>query len=107
MTNIFTRTLKPVGIPSRLSSTLFPCHCYTISFDLAFSLEQNSSSTFPSIIAIKDDAFFLGEKRELISVQSLVNAMSPSIRITSSTLIFATDVVVEYGIGSRFGGNGF
>ncbi|CAI9776508.1 unnamed protein product [Fraxinus pennsylvanica] len=48
---------------------------------------------------------FLGGKRELTGVKSLVDAMSPPIRIAGSALIFAAAVAAGYGLGSRFGGS--
>ncbi|KAL0389113.1 UNVERIFIED_CONTAM: protein, chloroplastic [Sesamum calycinum] len=61
------------------------------------------SSGEPSASAVKPDVF--GEKRELTGLQSLVDAMSPPIRIASSVLIVAAAVGAGYGLGSRFGGS--
>ncbi|KAL2238425.1 UNVERIFIED_CONTAM: protein TIC, chloroplastic [Sesamum indicum] len=61
------------------------------------------SSGEPSSPAVKPDVF--GEKRELMGLQSLVDAMSPPIRIASSVLIVAAAVGAGYGLGSRFGGS--
>ncbi|KAL2488562.1 protein TIC [Forsythia ovata] len=104
-TTLFTPTLTPAGIPSRLSSTHFRRHRYKISTIRASSSEQHSSSisTSPSSVSVKPDVF--GDKRELTGVQSLVDAMSPSIRIAGSALIFAAAVAAGYGLGSRFGGS--
>ncbi|GFP97345.1 protein tic110 chloroplastic [Phtheirospermum japonicum] len=62
-----------------------------------------SSSDRASTSLAKPDVF--GEKRELTGVQSLVDAMSPPVRIASSALIVAAAVAAGYGIGSRFGGS--
>lgn len=61
-----------------------------------------SSSDQPSKPA-KSDLF--GGKRELTGVQSLVDSMSPPIRIASTTLIVAGAIAAGYGLGSRFGGS--
>ncbi|CAA2951304.1 TIC110, chloroplastic isoform X1 [Olea europaea subsp. europaea] len=105
-TTLFTPTLKPAGIPPGLSSTRFRRYRYTISTVRDSSLEQNSStiSAFPSRIAVKADVF--GEKRELTGVQSLVDVMSPPIRIAGSALVFAAAVAAGYGLGSRNAGLG-
>ncbi|XP_022868428.1 protein TIC110, chloroplastic [Olea europaea var. sylvestris] len=112
-TTLFTPTLKPAGIPPplssgippRLSSIRFRRQRYKISTVRATSSEQNSISisASPSSIVVKADVF--GEKRELTGVQSLVDAMSPPIRIAGSALIFAAAVAAGYGLGSRFGGS--
>ncbi|KAG8371546.1 hypothetical protein BUALT_Bualt13G0099100 [Buddleja alternifolia] len=57
----------------------------------------------PSTAAVKQDVF--GGKRELTGVPSLVDAMSPPVRIASSALIVAAAVAAGYGLGSRFGGS--
>ncbi|KAL2470925.1 hypothetical protein Adt_39061 [Abeliophyllum distichum] len=104
-TTLFTPTLTPAGIPSRLSSTHFRRHRFKISTIRASSSEQNSSSisTSPSSVSVKPDVF--GDKRELAGVQSLVDAMSPPVRIAGSALIFAAAVAAGYGLGSRFAAN--
>lgn len=52
---------------------------------------------------VKSDLF--GGKRELTGIQSLVDSMSPPIRIASSTLIVAGAIAAGYGLGSRFSGS--
>lgn len=47
----------------------------------------------------------VGEKKKLTVVQSVVDSMSPPVRIASSVLIFAAAVAAGYGLGSRFGGS--
>ncbi|KAL3653199.1 hypothetical protein CASFOL_002880 [Castilleja foliolosa] len=73
-------------------------HRYKIS---TISSSSDRASTSTSIA--KPDVF--GEKRELTGVQSLVDAMSPPVRIATSALIFAAAVATGYGAGSRFGGS--
>ncbi|KAK6163835.1 hypothetical protein DH2020_000699 [Rehmannia glutinosa] len=82
--------------PHRLSVTHLRRHRYKIS-------NIRSSSDRTSASAVKPDVF--GEKRELTGVQSLVDVMSPPIRIASSALIVAAAVAAGYGLGSRFGGS--
>ncbi|KAL3517987.1 hypothetical protein ACH5RR_020576 [Cinchona calisaya] len=66
------------------------------------SLSTSSSSDQPTK-PIKPDVF--GGKKELRGLQSLVDAMSPPVRIASSALIFAGAVAAGYGLGSKFGGS--
>ncbi|KAL8055871.1 hypothetical protein ABFX02_04G083300 [Erythranthe guttata] len=67
-------------------------------FDISSSLSDR-----PSAAAVKPDVF--GDKKELTGVQSLVDAMSPPVRIASSALIVAAAVAAGYGLGLRFGGS--
>ncbi|XP_051113246.1 protein TIC110, chloroplastic [Andrographis paniculata] len=57
----------------------------------------------PSASAAKPDVF--GEKRELTGVQSVVDALSPPVRIVGSALIVAAAAAAGYGLGSRLGGS--
>ncbi|KAL0458855.1 UNVERIFIED_CONTAM: protein, chloroplastic [Sesamum latifolium] len=68
-----------------------------------YKISRIRSSGESSAPAVKPDV--LGEKRELTGLQSLVDAMSPPIRIASSVLIVAAAVGAGYGLGSRFGGS--
>ncbi|GMG98172.1 hypothetical protein Nepgr_000012 [Nepenthes gracilis] len=45
-----------------------------------------------------------GGKKELSSIQSLVDSLSPSVRLASSVLIVAGAIAAGYGLGTRIGG---
>ncbi|KAJ8536920.1 hypothetical protein K7X08_035321 [Anisodus acutangulus] len=64
------------------------------------STTVRSSSSVPD--KPKPDVF--GGKKELTTIQSLVDAMSPPIRIATSALVFAGAIAAGYGLGVRFGG---
>ncbi|KZV25772.1 hypothetical protein F511_04833 [Dorcoceras hygrometricum] len=82
--------------PLRLCKTHFHrCRRYRVSI--------TRSSLQPPVTVVKPDVF--GEKRELNGVQSLVEVMSPPIRIASSALVFSVAVAAGYGLGFRFGGS--
>ncbi|CAN4128372.1 unnamed protein product [Withania somnifera] len=53
--------------------------------------------------SVYSDVF--GGKKELSPIQSLVDAMSPPIRIAISALVFAGAIAAGYGLGLRFGGS--
>lgn len=57
----------------------------------------------PTSNSVNTDVF--GGKNELSPIQSLVDAMSPPIRIASSALVFAGAIAAGYGLGLRFGGS--
>ncbi|KAL6967787.1 hypothetical protein U1Q18_033596 [Sarracenia purpurea var. burkii] len=59
-----------------------------------------SSSDQPST---NSDVF--GGKKELTGIQSLVDAMSPPVRLAISVLVFSGAVAAGYGLGLRFGGS--
>ncbi|KAL3625836.1 hypothetical protein CASFOL_030365 [Castilleja foliolosa] len=92
----FIPTFLPLTSP-RLSATHLRRHHHRYKFS---TIRSSSDPTSTSIA--KPDVF--GEKRELMGVQSLVDAMSPPVRIASSALIVAAAVAAGYGLGSRFGG---
>jgi len=46
-----------------------------------------------------------GGKRELTGIQSLVDSLSPPVRIASSVLLVAGAMAAGYGLGSKFGGS--
>ncbi|CAK9164115.1 unnamed protein product [Ilex paraguariensis] len=64
---------------------------------------SSSDQPFNSTKPIAADVF--GGKKELSGIQSLVDTMSPPIRLASSALIFAGAVAAGYGLGFRFGGS--
>ncbi|XP_009595771.1 protein TIC110, chloroplastic isoform X1 [Nicotiana tomentosiformis] len=74
-------------------------------YNYGLSTVRSSASDKPpsSSISVKPDVF--GGKKELSTIQSLVDAMSPPIRIASSALVFAGAVAAGYGLGVRFGGS--
>uniref|UniRef100_A0A1U7Y3R6 Protein TIC110, chloroplastic-like n=1 Tax=Nicotiana sylvestris TaxID=4096 RepID=A0A1U7Y3R6_NICSY len=77
-------------------------------YNYGLSTVRSSASSVPdkppsSSISVKPDVF--GGKKELSTIQSLVDAMSPPIRIASSALVFAGAVAAGYGLGVRFGGS--
>ncbi|KAL6508995.1 hypothetical protein OROHE_021554 [Orobanche hederae] len=92
----FIPTSLPPTSPRRLSAAHIRCRRYRVSTII-------SSSDRASASVVKPDVF--GEKREFTGVQSLIDAMSPPIRMASSALIVAVAVAAGYGLGSRFGGS--
>ncbi|PIN19551.1 hypothetical protein CDL12_07782 [Handroanthus impetiginosus] len=93
---LFFTPFLSTATPLRVAATHLRRRRYRIS-SIRSSSEQSSTST------IKPDVF--GEKKELTGLQSLVDAMSPTIRIASSALIVAAAVAAGYGLGSRVGGS--
>ncbi|KAG8387928.1 hypothetical protein BUALT_Bualt02G0072300 [Buddleja alternifolia] len=90
-----TPFLSPPCIPLRLSSTQYIFRRRRCRYRISTIRFFNST--------VKPDVF--GDKRELNGIQSLVDAMSPPIRIATSALLVATAVAAGYGLGSRFGGS--
>ncbi|KAK4483071.1 hypothetical protein RD792_010247 [Penstemon davidsonii] len=86
---LFTPFLT-ASAPLRLSSAPLRRHRYKIS-----PIRSSSVNT----------AEVFGEKRELTGVQSLVDAVSPPVRIAGSAIVFAAAVAAGYGLGARFGGS--
>ncbi|KAK4350992.1 hypothetical protein RND71_030305 [Anisodus tanguticus] len=91
-TTITTTFLNPT--PLRLS----PKRRRHLRYRLSSTVR--SSSSVPD--KPKPDVF--GGKKELTTIQSLVDAMSPPIRIATSALVFAGAIAAGYGLGVRFGG---
>lgn len=58
-----------------------------------------TSNTGSNVTAI------FGGKRELAGLQSLVDSLSPPVRIASSVLVVAGAMAAGYGLGSKFGGS--
>ncbi|KAL8531252.1 hypothetical protein ACS0TY_008035 [Phlomoides rotata] len=87
--------LLPSTPQLRLSSISLRRHRYKISTIRSQSDQSLTSDAKPNVF---------GEKRELTGVQSLVDSMSPPVRIASSVLVVAAAVAAGYGLGSRFGG---
>ncbi|KAL6516428.1 hypothetical protein OROGR_019733 [Orobanche gracilis] len=92
----FIPTFAPPTSHRRLSAAHIRCRRYRVSTII-------SSSDRASASVVKPDVF--GEKREFTGVQSLIDAMSPPIRMASSALIIAVAVAAGYGLGSGFGGS--
>ncbi|XP_075519708.1 LOW QUALITY PROTEIN: protein TIC110, chloroplastic-like [Primulina tabacum] len=91
-------------LPPHFICTPFPLRqCKTHFRRRRYRICVTRSSSQPPVTVVKPDVF--GDKRELTGVQSLVEAMSPPIRIASSALIFAAAVAAGYGLGIRFGGS--
>ncbi|XP_055812808.1 protein TIC110, chloroplastic isoform X2 [Solanum dulcamara] len=67
------------------------------------SCSSSSASVQDKPTSVNPDVF--GGKKELSPIQSLVDAMSPPIRIASSALVFAGAIAAGYGLGLRFGGS--
>lgn len=67
------------------------------------SCSSSSASVQYKPTSVNPDVF--GGKKELSPIQSLVDAMSPPIRIASSALVFAGAIAAGYGLGLRFGGS--
>ncbi|XP_027090876.1 protein TIC110, chloroplastic-like isoform X2 [Coffea arabica] len=124
-TSIFLTVSPSVAQPKVLFSPFLPPNPLRLSTTLAYhqsrrrrrrryristirsasiptSLSASSSSDQP-IKAIEPDVF--GGKKELTGFQALVDAMSPTVRIASSALIFAGAIAAGYGLGSKFGGS--
>lgn len=93
-TLLVTPFLPPITL--RPSSVHLRRHRYRIS-NIRSSSDQTPTN------AVKPDVF--GEKKELKGVQSLVDAMSPPVRIACSALMVASAIAAGYGIGLRFGGS--
>ncbi|KAF5954351.1 hypothetical protein HYC85_007207 [Camellia sinensis] len=75
-------------------------------FRYRISTVRCSSPDFPSqptSNSITSDVF--GGKKDLTGLQSLVDAMSPPLRLVSSALIVSGAVAAGYGLGFRFGGS--
>lgn len=87
--------LLPSTTQFHLSSINLRRRRYKIS-----SIRSQSDQSLTS--DVKPNVF--GEKRELTGVQSLVDAMSPPVRIASAVLVVAAAAAAGYGVGSRFGG---
>ncbi|MCD7451442.1 hypothetical protein HAX54_011849, partial [Datura stramonium] len=64
---------------------------------------RSSADKPTSSNSVNPDVF--GGKKELSPIQSIVDAMSPPIRIASSALVFAGAIAAGYGLGVRFGGS--
>lgn len=87
--------LLPPTTQLRLCSINLRRRRYKISTIRSQSDQSVTSDAKPNVF---------GEKRELTGVQSLVDGMSPPVRIASSVLVVAAAVAAGYGLGSRFGG---
>ncbi|KAI3507950.1 hypothetical protein L1887_22947 [Cichorium endivia] len=61
-----------------------------------------SSSDQPSTTTTTSDVF--GGKKELSAFQSLVDSMTPAVRLASSVVVVAGAVAAGYGLGLRIGG---
>ncbi|KAI3749826.1 hypothetical protein L2E82_20442 [Cichorium intybus] len=61
-----------------------------------------SSSDQPSTTTSTSDVF--GGKKELSAFQSLVDSMTPAVRLASSVVVVAGAVAAGYGLGLRIGG---
>ncbi|KAK2982776.1 hypothetical protein RJ640_025192 [Escallonia rubra] len=75
-----------------------PRHRYRIS-----AVRCSASPTEPPATSATPNVF--GVKKELSGFQSLVDAMSPPVRLASSVIVFAGAVAAGYGLGLRFGGS--
>ncbi|KAI3760365.1 hypothetical protein L1987_50760 [Smallanthus sonchifolius] len=64
---------------------------------------SSSSADQPSTNTAVTDVF--GGKKELTAFQSLVDSMSPAVRLASSVVVVAGAVAAGYGLGLRIGGN--
>ncbi|XP_052194994.1 protein TIC110, chloroplastic [Diospyros lotus] len=62
-----------------------------------------NSSDQPAGNSTSSDVF--GGKKELTGIQSLVDSMSPPVRLVSSAVVFAGVVAAGYGLGLRLGGS--
>ncbi|XP_071741800.1 protein TIC110, chloroplastic [Rutidosis leptorrhynchoides] len=65
---------------------------------------SDQPSTTPAAVADTSNVF--GEKKELTALQSVIDSMSPAVRLASSVVIVAGAVAAGYGLGLRIGGNG-
>ncbi|KAL4558429.1 hypothetical protein LXL04_036629 [Taraxacum kok-saghyz] len=63
---------------------------------------SSSSVDQPTTTAPVNDVF--GGKKELSAFQSLVDSMSPAVRLASSVVVVAGAVAAGYGLGLRIGG---
>ncbi|KAL3530956.1 hypothetical protein ACH5RR_010278 [Cinchona calisaya] len=108
-TKILFSPFLPSNNPLRLSKTTLTHHHirhlrlrYCIPTIRSASIATTFPFDQPTAEPIKPDVFW-GQK-ELTGIQSLVDAMSPPVRISSSALIFAAAIAAGYGLGSKFGG---
>lgn len=93
--------LSPKFLSIPVTSTL-KRHRFRVS-KLRCSADQSSSTTSSGSSSSSADVF--GGPRELSGVQSLVESLSPPVRIASSVLLVAAASAAGYGLGSRFGGS--
>ncbi|KAL2899358.1 hypothetical protein RDABS01_024440 [Bienertia sinuspersici] len=74
-------------------------------FKLRCSAEEQTPTnpTTTTTTPIPSDVF--GGPRELSGIHSLVDSLSPPVRLAASVLVVAAASAAGYGLGSRFGGN--
>ncbi|KAL2899366.1 hypothetical protein RDABS01_024448 [Bienertia sinuspersici] len=65
--------------------------------------EQTPTNPTTTTTPITSDVF--GGPRELPGIHSLVDSLSPPVRLAASVLVVAAASAAGYGLGSRFGGN--
>ncbi|KAI7727898.1 hypothetical protein M8C21_010187 [Ambrosia artemisiifolia] len=64
---------------------------------------QPTQTDQPSTNAVSNATF--GERKELTALQSVVDSMSPAVRLASSVVVVAGAVAAGYGLGLRIGGS--
>ncbi|CAH9075311.1 unnamed protein product [Cuscuta epithymum] len=96
--------------PLRLFTTSRNRHNYRYRISTVRSSSDSSStsisssqSTTTAAIPVKPDVF--GAKREPSGIQSLVDSMSPPVRIACSAVIVSGAIAAGYSLGCRFGGS--
>ncbi|XP_021851362.1 protein TIC110, chloroplastic [Spinacia oleracea] len=93
-------TLHPKFIRIPITST-FKRHRFRVSKLRCSADVTPTSSSTNNVDAV--DVF--GGQRELSGIQSLVESLSPPVRIASSVILVAAASAAGFGLGSRFGGS--
>ncbi|CAH1447014.1 unnamed protein product [Lactuca virosa] len=103
-TILFTPFLnpRPLKITTKFLTFNHRRHRYSCRAPAVRCSASSSSVDQPSTTTPVSDVF--GGKKELSAFQSLVDSMSPAVRLASSVVVVAGAVAAGYGLGLRIGG---
>ncbi|KAI3678567.1 hypothetical protein L6452_37863 [Arctium lappa] len=103
---LFTPFLNPTPLKITTKFLTFNrCrHRYSCRISAVRCSSSSSSADQPSTTTA-DVTDVFGGKKELSAFQSIVDSMSPAVRLASSVVVVAGAVAAGYGLGLRIGGN--
>lgn len=90
---------NPLRLTGNSTNYLNQRRRYRVSLVRSSSTSTDQPSTSTSVTS---NVF--GEKKELSGVKSIVDGLSPPVRLASSVIIVASALAAGYGLGLRFGG---
>nr|XP_043635494.1 protein TIC110, chloroplastic [Erigeron canadensis] len=100
---LFTPFLNPTPLKFTTNSLTFTRRRHRYAYRNPSVRCSASSPDQPSSAAPVTDVF--GGKKELTAFQSIIDSMTPTVRLASSVVVVAAAVAAGYGLGLRIGGN--